>query len=83
MKSHVHFSLHFPGSATRPTDAVAATTIQGEISPDPVICFIMLDLIMDANADYYGQRIRALERLVAERRRARKMAAGSRVYPST
>jgi len=74
---HIHFSLHFPGSATRPTDAVAATTIQGDISPDPIICSIMLDLIMDSNVDYYGQRIRALERLVAERRRARKKAAGS------
>ncbi|RYG27473.1 hypothetical protein EON81_30095 [bacterium] len=73
----MRFSLHFPGSATRPTDPVAATTIQGDISPDPMICFVMLDLIVDANVDYYGQRIRALERLVAERRRAKKKAAGS------
>lgn len=65
MKSHIHFSLHFPGSATRPIDAVAATTIQGDISPDPIICIIMMDLIMDANVDYYNRRICALERLLS------------------
>ena len=76
MKRHMNFSLHFPGGATRPTDAVAATTIQGDISPDPIICFIMMHLIMYANIDYYNLRIRSLEGRLSGHRGAGKKAAG-------
>jgi hypothetical protein len=70
------FSLHFPGAAVLATDAVKATTIQGDISPDPSIYIIMSDLIMDGNVDYYDLRIRALERRLKGHRGAGKKAAG-------
>ena len=76
MKSHMKFSLHFPGAAVLATEAVKATTIQGDISPEPGICIIMMNLIMDANVDYYDLRIRALERLLTVHCRSGKKAVG-------
>lgn len=76
MKNRMQFSIHFPGAATGPTDAVAATTIEGDISPDPIICCIMMHLILYSNIEYYDLRISALERLFSGHRRAGKKAAG-------
>jgi hypothetical protein len=61
MKSHLHFSVHFPGAAVRAAASVKATIKMGDISPDPIIQQIMINMIVDNKCEYYTRHFRSLQ----------------------